>query len=85
MNVRRRGAARRYARALLDVALDQGDADRVRAQLRDVVDVLAAAPGPAAALAHPALALERKQAVAREVLGSAGLERPRRPPGEPAR
>jgi F-type H+-transporting ATPase subunit delta len=72
MNVRHRGAARRYAKALLEVALDAGDAEAVRDQLRDLERVLAENPDLAAALAHPALDLERKQAVAREVLARLG-------------
>jgi F-type H+-transporting ATPase subunit delta len=72
MNVRQRGAARRYAKALLEVALDSGDAEAVRDQLRDFVQVLSDNPELAAALAHPALDLDRKQAVAREVLARLG-------------
>jgi F-type H+-transporting ATPase subunit delta len=72
MNVKQRGAARRYARALLEVAVAQGAADGVREQLKDAVALLSAHPDLAAALSHPALALERKQAVARDVFARMG-------------
>jgi F-type H+-transporting ATPase subunit delta len=72
MNVKQRGAARRYARALLDVARGQDLAEPVREQLRDLVALLAEHEDLSAALQHPALALERKQAVAREVLARLG-------------
>lgn len=72
MNVKQRGAARRYARALLDVALGQGGAEAVQSELRDLVVLLAEHSELAGALAHPALAIERKQAVARDVLARLG-------------
>lgn len=72
MNVRHQGAARRYARALLEVGLEQGRADGLRDALRQAVELMAEHPDLPAALTHPALPAERKQAIAREVLGRVG-------------
>lgn len=72
MNVRLQGTARRYARALLDVALEQKAAETLRAELRQAVELLAEHQDLAAMLAHPALAVERKQAIASQVLKKLG-------------
>jgi len=69
MNVRQQGTARRYARALLEVAREQSQAAEVREELRQAAGLLQAHPDLAQALSHPALAVERKQAIAREVFG----------------
>ncbi len=74
MNVKHQGAARRYARALLEVAQEKGGADGLRDALRQAVDLLAQHPDLAAALSHPALAAERKQAIAREVFRKQGAD-----------
>jgi F-type H+-transporting ATPase subunit delta len=74
MNVRSQGAARRYARALLEVAEERGGADSMRDALRGAVDVLARNPDLQAALTHPAVAAERKQAIGREVFGGQGAD-----------
>ena len=74
MNVRHQGAARRYARALLEVAQDKGGADGLRDALRQAVDLLAQHHDLSAALTHPALAAERKQAIAREVFRQQGAD-----------
>ena len=62
--------ARRYARALLDVARQQGTGDATNQTLRQAADVLAENAALASVLAHPALAIEKKRAVLREVFGS---------------
>jgi F-type H+-transporting ATPase subunit delta len=72
VNVRQLGAARRYARALLAVALEQGSVDVLRKELRQAADLMAEHPDLLAALSHPAPAAERKQAIAREVIGRLG-------------
>jgi F-type H+-transporting ATPase subunit delta len=72
MNVRLRGTARRYARALLEVALEQDQAGALRDELRQAVGLLQEHPDLSAILLHPALAVERKQAIAREVFGRLG-------------
>lgn len=74
MNVRHQGAARRYARALLEVAQDKGGADGLRDALRQAVDLLAQHHDLSTALTHPALAAERKQAIAREVFRQQGAD-----------
>ena len=74
MNVKHQGAARRYARALLEVAQQKGGADGLRDALRQAVDLMAQHPDLSAALAHPALPPDRKQAIAREVFRKQGAD-----------
>jgi F-type H+-transporting ATPase subunit delta len=62
---RAQGVARRYARALLDVAGQQGDAAfALRRELREATALLAAQQDLRKALEHPALPAERKRKVA---------------------
>jgi F-type H+-transporting ATPase subunit delta len=56
-------AARRYARALLDVAIGKGDPRAVERDLAAVRADLAASPELRGALANPALSAERKKAL----------------------
>jgi F-type H+-transporting ATPase subunit delta len=60
-------AARRYARALFDVALQQGDPEALRREIRDAVAVLASHKDLRAALEHPALSSEAKKKLAEAV------------------
>jgi F-type H+-transporting ATPase subunit delta len=69
MKPRAQGVARRYARALLDVALQQGDPETVRRELRAAAALLAAQGELRAALEHPALSGEAKKKVAEAVWG----------------
>jgi F-type H+-transporting ATPase subunit delta len=55
--------ARRYARALLDVALEKKAAEAVRGELQSMVALIAAHQDLAAILAHPAVSAERKRKV----------------------
>lgn len=55
------GASRRYARALLDVALQQGEAEALRRDLREAAALLAAQKDLRRALEHPALPAESKK------------------------
>jgi F-type H+-transporting ATPase subunit delta len=55
--------ARHYARALLDVALQQGDAEALRAELRGAVGLLSEHPDLARVLGNPALPPSRKKGV----------------------
>jgi F-type H+-transporting ATPase subunit delta len=64
-------AARRYARALLDVARQQGNGEETNRELRAIADLVAGNAALASVLAHPALAVEKKRAVLREVQGGA--------------
>jgi F-type H+-transporting ATPase subunit delta len=57
------GAARRYARALLDVALQRNEGEQVRGELRDVREVLGAHPDLDTVLSHPAVAPEKKKKI----------------------
>jgi F-type H+-transporting ATPase subunit delta len=63
MKVRATGAARRYARALLELALAQQGGDEVRRGLRETVRLLAAQPELRVVLLHPAIGAEKKRAV----------------------
>jgi F-type H+-transporting ATPase subunit delta len=74
MNVRHQGAARRYARALLEVALEQGEADSMRDGLRRATELLAQHPELLRALTHPAVPADRKKAIVREVFGQQGAD-----------
>lgn len=78
MKARDRGAARRYARALLDVALAQGEDAAVAQGLRDAVLVLAGHPELQKLLSNPAVAGDRKRALVAAIwkrAGSALLQR----------
>ena len=55
------GTARRYARALLDVALEKGEAEALRAELQAMVALIAAHEDLAGLLANPAVSVERKK------------------------
>ena len=61
------GAARRYARALLELALAQGAGEEVRRGLRETVRLLAAQPELRVVLLHPAIGAEKKRAVVEAV------------------
>jgi F-type H+-transporting ATPase subunit delta len=58
------GAARRYARALLDVAAQKDDPARLREELRAAVALLQGNRELSAALAHPGLGSERRRRLA---------------------
>ena len=64
-----RGAARRYARALLDVAVQQGDPEVLRRELREAAALLAAQPELRSALLHPALPGEARKKLVDAVWG----------------
>jgi F-type H+-transporting ATPase subunit delta len=72
VRVRDLSTARRYARALLDVAREQGTGDATNQTLRQAADLLAGNAALASVLAQPALAIERKRAVLREVFAGSG-------------
>lgn len=55
------GAARRYARALLDVALQKGVAEPLRAELAAMADLIAGHRDLAGLLSNPAVSAERKR------------------------
>lgn len=67
MKVRAAGAARRYARALLEIALAQEAGEAVRKGLRDTARLLAEQPELRVALLHPAIGVEKKRAVIEQV------------------
>ena len=57
------GIARHYARALLDVALQEGSAEALRGELRDAVGLLREQKELSEALGNPAISPERKKAI----------------------
>lgn len=63
MTARERGAARRYARALFDLALERGQANEVRAGLRDVAATLQTNRELREVLQNPAVSGEKKKAI----------------------
>jgi F-type H+-transporting ATPase subunit delta len=67
MKVAARGVARRYARAILEVAQAEGKARELRPELGAVARGLAASPALQHALLHPALPTEKKRALAAAV------------------
>jgi F-type H+-transporting ATPase subunit delta len=65
------GAARRYAKALLAVALERGDPAELGRELHQAVELLDAHPELQKALTHPAVATERKRLIASAVFKGA--------------
>ena len=59
--------ARRYARALLEIALEKGTADGLEPALREASALLDREPELRTALAHPALPVEKKKKIAATV------------------
>lgn len=57
------GAARRYARALLAVALEKGDPAGLGRELQEAVALLDTCPELQKVLAHPAVSAERKRLI----------------------
>lgn len=71
------GSARRYARALLDIAQETGQAEGVRAELRTACATLDDSHELRTVLSNPAVSAERKREIVRRVWtaenGAAGL------------
>jgi F-type H+-transporting ATPase subunit delta len=72
MNTVSPGIARHYARALLDVALQERNAEAIRGELRDAVQALSEHRELTAVLANPALPPERKKGVVLAVWAAEG-------------
>ena len=68
-----RGAARRYARALFDVAVQQGDPEVVRRELREAAALLAAQAELRSALLSPALPGEARKKLVKCTIRCSGL------------
>jgi F-type H+-transporting ATPase subunit delta len=66
------GTARRYARALLDVATEKGQAEALRAELAAMVGVIAGHDALKGLLANPAVSAERKRKLVGAVAAQAG-------------
>jgi F-type H+-transporting ATPase subunit delta len=66
------GAARRYARALLDVARESADPESVAVELRSVAGLLDAERPLRALLANPAVPTRTKLAIAEAIAAKAG-------------
>jgi F-type H+-transporting ATPase subunit delta len=63
------GAARRYARALLDLAREKGDPEAVRRELRESRELLESHAELGSALSHPTLRGERRKRIVTSVWG----------------
>jgi F-type H+-transporting ATPase subunit delta len=63
------GIARHYARALLDVALRDGSAEKVREELREAVGLLNIQADLASVLGNPAIPPDRKKGIVMAVWG----------------
>jgi F-type H+-transporting ATPase subunit delta len=63
VKARTRGLARRYARALVDVALGTGEAEAVGSDLRSAVTIIEGHAELKAVLMHRALSAERKRRI----------------------
>lgn len=69
-----RAAARRYARALLEVALAKGDPAQLRTELTQVSELLAGSRELSRALFHPGLGAERRQRLMQALFAGRGSE-----------
>jgi len=70
-------AARRYARALFDVAIRQhADLDRIGRELDEFSAVIAGHAGLAAVVSNPAVPAAKKRAMVDALLASAGMSEP---------
>jgi F-type H+-transporting ATPase subunit delta len=71
-----RAAATRYARALFDVALKEGDIQQVERDLTAFADLIAGHPELARILGNPAIPMARKRAVVEQLIARAGTISP---------
>lgn len=71
-----RAAATRYARALFDVALKEGDIHQVGRDIAGFADLVASNEGLARALSNPAIPVQKKRAVVHELVSRAGTLSP---------
>ena len=71
-----RASATRYARALLDVAVNESIEDQAERDLVAFRDLMQAHPEVAAALTHPALPAARKRALTETLAGRLSLSKP---------
>ena len=71
-----RGSAARYARALLDVAIQEGIAERAERDLAAFVGLLAQHPEAQQALTHPAVPAVRKRALTEQLASRLGASTP---------
>jgi F-type H+-transporting ATPase subunit delta len=71
-----RAAATRYARALFDVALKEGDIDQVGRDIGGFADLVASNDGLARALSNPAIPVQKKRAVVNDLVARAATLSP---------
>lgn len=69
-----RGIAKRYARALFDVALKEADPSAVERDLAAFADLLKAHPSLQRILTHPAVPTPRKRAIVSDVVKASDLQ-----------
>ncbi len=68
-----RAVAQRYARALVEVALAHNQADAVRSELTAFAQVVTDSAALRSALANPAIAREKKQAILSKIAAQMGV------------
>ena len=74
MKQSRHAAARRYARALLEIALSREDPALLRTELLQTSELFRSSRELSRVLAHPGLGAERRQRLVRAVLGGRGSQ-----------
>ncbi len=71
-----RAAATRYARALFDVTLKEGDLQQVSRDIGGFAELVASNEGLARVLSTPAIPVQKKRAVVKELIARAGTLSP---------
>ena len=71
-----RGAAIRYARALFDVALKEGDIQQVGRDIREFSEMISSNEALGRVLSNPAIPVQKKRAVVHELSARAGTLSP---------
>ena len=74
--MRMRASAARYARALLDVAINESDPERAEQELAAFVDLVERHPELARVLANPVVSAADKRAVVQQLVGRLELTTP---------
>jgi F-type H+-transporting ATPase subunit delta len=71
-----RSAATRYARAIFDVALKEGDVQQVGGEIAEFAELVASHETLKRVLSNPAVPVQRKRAVIEQLLAAAGVVSP---------
>ena len=65
--------ARRYAKALVHLAADEGAVEKFNGELSQIATLLEASPELSAVFSNPAYGVEAKKEILKDVIGKAGL------------